>query len=118
MLYVKRDIKYALEAVRQLDLPLDNPWRCDLHFLIVVEKGQKLPNPHDHEFKLGIENLGNKETYEEVEAIMKGESEPSKVATQAFLASQPKLLEVLAYYSSYRPPRAIVSKECTNFKAF
>ena len=44
-----KNIKEALEIIKGLDFPLDQPWKYDPHFMIRHENKRKIPNPQAHE---------------------------------------------------------------------
>ena len=71
--------KEALELLKSLDIPLDSPWKYDPYLLIGTKKRLKVPDPQDHETRLGEEKLASKESYEEVDAILKRKGGSSRI---------------------------------------
>ena len=89
----------------------------DPNFLLGVEKGRNQPIPQGHDSRLKIGKMANKDAYEEVEPLLKAKDDPSKAMAQVFSTPHPKQPEVPTYYTFYRPPRPIVTRDDMKFKA-
>ena len=113
----KRGIEEVVRILKELKLILDTPWGYDPYLLIGHEKGRKLPNPQDHESRLDIEKLTNKETFEEVERITRGEADTSKIIVQYFLDPTHEPLDAPPYFIFYRRKWIVVTKEDIEFQA-
>ena len=107
----KRGIEEVVRILKELKLILDTPRGYDPYLLIGHEKGRKLPNPQDHESRLDIEKLTNKETFEEVERINRGFVYRIKTSSQYFPYETPNPLDPPSYHTFYRIKGAIVTKE-------
>ena len=69
----KKAHEQVMNIFEVIKLQLDKAWRYDPHFLIGQETGRNLPNPQEHESKLELQKLANKNTFKEVKQTIKGE---------------------------------------------
>ena len=80
----RRGENEAIKILETLNFLKDQPWKYDPHFLMATEKIKKRPGLEDHEHRLLDESLENKESREEVEAIISQQIDPKGALSQAF----------------------------------
>ena len=83
-----------------------------------AERGKKGPGPEEHEHSQLQESLENKESWEEVEAIISQQTNPIVALAQSFLEPQANKLEpqhnkpnIPRYHTFYRPKDDVLSME-------
>lgn len=94
--YAIHDRKGVNEAIKILEALIflkDRPWKYDPHFVMVAEKGKKRHGPEDHERRLLEESLENKESWEEMEAIIAQQLDPTMALDHFFPNTHPNKLE-------------------------
>ena len=79
-----------------------DPHVYDPHVLIGQQKGRKLSNLHDHESKIEIKKLANKDTFEEVQRIIQEGGNNIDVMFQYFLEPTLKPSKDPRYYTLYK----------------
>lgn len=81
----KRGENEAIKILETLGFLKDRPWKYDPNFLMEVEKGKRRHSLEDHEHRPLEEIMENKESWNEVEAIIsQQQTEPIGVLAQAF----------------------------------
>jgi hypothetical protein len=68
----------VINILEALNLLKDWPWKYDPHFLMETEKGKKRHGLKDHEHRPLEDSLENKESWEEVEAIITQQPDPTR----------------------------------------
>ena len=80
-----------------------------------IGKGKKRPSLEDHKHRPLEENLENKESWEEVEAIISQQTNPTVALDQDFPEPQRNKPNIPRYQTFYRSKDDVVSMEEMNF---